>query len=130
MVLAIKNCRPLLVDKRDTSSIPESGRSPRGWHGKWLQYSCLNNPMDRGYTELAMSEAIQHTCMESKDNRSKNKLKCIRGPQHTAEEKDTHLTEIKSGDTNLRGCFCSSIILLKFTADATGNEWYFPLILL
>ena len=125
MVLAIKNCRPLLVDKRDTSSIPESGRCPRGRHGKWLQYSCLKNPGDRGYAELDM-----HTCMESKDNRSRNKLKCIRGPQHTAEEKDTHLTEIKSGDTNLRGCFCSSIILLKFTADATGDEWNFPLILL
>ena len=28
--------------------IPGSGRSPGGWHGNPLQYSCLENPMDRG----------------------------------------------------------------------------------
>ena len=32
----------------DLGSIPGSGRSPRGGHGKPLQYSCLENPMDRG----------------------------------------------------------------------------------
>ena len=31
----------------DTSSIPESGRSPGGGHGNPLQYSCLENPIDR-----------------------------------------------------------------------------------
>ena len=30
------------------SSIPGSGRSPGGGHGYPLQYSCLENPMDRG----------------------------------------------------------------------------------
>ena len=29
-------------------SIPESGRSPGGGHGNPLQYSCLENPMERG----------------------------------------------------------------------------------
>ena len=28
--------------------IPGSGRSPGGGHGDPLQYSCLENPMDRG----------------------------------------------------------------------------------
>ena len=32
----------------DTGSIPRSGRSPKGRHGNPLQYSCLENPMDRG----------------------------------------------------------------------------------
>ena len=32
----------------DWSSIPGSGRSPGGGHGNPLQYSCLENPMDRG----------------------------------------------------------------------------------
>ena len=31
----------------DTGSIPGSGRSPGGGHGHPLQYSCLENPMDR-----------------------------------------------------------------------------------
>ena len=32
----------------DTGSIPGSGRSPGGGHGNPLQYSCLENPKDRG----------------------------------------------------------------------------------
>ena len=32
----------------DASSIPLSGKSPGGEHGNLLQYSCLENPMDRG----------------------------------------------------------------------------------
>ena len=35
-------------DIRHRGSIPESGRSPRRGHGNPLQYSCLDNPMDRG----------------------------------------------------------------------------------
>ena len=35
-------------DTRDAGLIPGSGRSPRGGHGNPLQYSCLENPMDRG----------------------------------------------------------------------------------
>ena len=30
------------------SSVPGSGRFPGGEHGNPLQYSCLENPMDRG----------------------------------------------------------------------------------
>ena len=33
---------------RDPGSNPGSGRSPGGGHGNPLQYSCLENPMDRG----------------------------------------------------------------------------------
>ena len=32
----------------DTSLIPGSGRSPGGGSGNQLQYSCLENPSDRG----------------------------------------------------------------------------------
>ena len=32
----------------DPGSIPWGGRSPGGDHGNPLQYSCLENPMDRG----------------------------------------------------------------------------------
>ena len=33
---------------KDSGSIPGLGRSPGGGHGNPLQYSCLENPMDRG----------------------------------------------------------------------------------
>ena len=32
----------------DLGSIPGLGRCPGGGHGNPLQYSCLENPMDRG----------------------------------------------------------------------------------
>ena len=35
-------------DVRDGGLIPGLGRSPGGGHGVQLQYSCLENPMDRG----------------------------------------------------------------------------------
>ena len=35
-------------DAGDPGLIPGSGRSPGGGHGNPLQYSCLENPMDRG----------------------------------------------------------------------------------
>ena len=35
-------------DVRDAGSVPGSGRSPGGEHGNPLQYSCLENPTDRG----------------------------------------------------------------------------------
>ena len=35
-------------ETREAGSIPGSGRSPGEGHGNPLQYSCLENPMDRG----------------------------------------------------------------------------------
>ena len=35
-------------DVRDLGSIPGSGQSPGGKHGSAVQYSCLENLMDRG----------------------------------------------------------------------------------
>ena len=48
VTLAIKNLLAKVGDIRDTGLIPRSGRSPGGGHGNPLQYSCLENPMDRG----------------------------------------------------------------------------------
>ena len=47
MVLAVKNLLANVGDIRDASLIPGSGRSPEGGNGNPLQYSCLENPMDR-----------------------------------------------------------------------------------
>ena len=37
-----------MVDAKDLDSIPRSGRPPRAGNGHPLQYSCLENSMDRG----------------------------------------------------------------------------------
>ena len=39
---------PLYYNAGDLGSVPGSGRSPGAGHGNPLQYSCLENPMDRG----------------------------------------------------------------------------------
>ena len=48
VVLVVKNPPAYAGDIRDAGSIPGLGRSPGGGYGNPLQYSCLENPMDRG----------------------------------------------------------------------------------
>ena len=47
VVLVVKNLSANAGDLRDADLISGSGRSPGGGHGNPLQYSCLENPMDR-----------------------------------------------------------------------------------
>ena len=44
----VKNLPANAGNARDTGSIPGSEKSPGGGNGNLLQYSCLENPMDRG----------------------------------------------------------------------------------
>ena len=51
VVLVVQNLSASAGDLRDTPLIPGSGGSPGGRHNNTLntlQYSCLENPMDRG----------------------------------------------------------------------------------
>ena len=48
MMLVVKNPPANAGDTRDKGSLSGLGRSPGGGHGNPLQYSCLENPMDRG----------------------------------------------------------------------------------
>ena len=47
-MLVVKNLPASAGDIRDAGSIPGLRRSLGGGHGNPLQYSCLENPMDRG----------------------------------------------------------------------------------
>ena len=46
-------------DVKDAGSIPGSETSPGGGHGKPLQYSCLENPMDRAPRWAAVAGGAQ-----------------------------------------------------------------------
>ena len=46
--LVVKNPPANAGDKKDVGSVPELGRSPGGAYGNLFQFSCLENPMDRG----------------------------------------------------------------------------------
>ena len=48
VALVVKNPPASARDLRDTGLIPGLGRSPGGGHGNPLQYSFLENPMDKG----------------------------------------------------------------------------------
>ena len=48
----VKN--PLANNAGDAGSIPGLGGSPGGGHGNPLQYSCLENPTDRGAWRAAV----------------------------------------------------------------------------
>ena len=48
MGLVVKNPSVNAEDIRNGGLLPEEGRSPEGGRGNPLQYSCLENPMDRG----------------------------------------------------------------------------------
>ena len=48
VALVVKNPPANAGDVRDVGSIPGLGRSPGEGNGSPLQYSCLENPMDRG----------------------------------------------------------------------------------
>ena len=47
-MLLVKNLLADAGDIRDPGSIPGLGRSPGGGQGNPLQFSCLDNPVDRG----------------------------------------------------------------------------------
>ena len=48
VVLVVKNPPDNAGDARDMGLITGSGRSPAGGNGNPLQYTCLENSMDRG----------------------------------------------------------------------------------
>ena len=52
----------LPANAEDAGSIPGSGRSPGGGNGNPLQYSCLQNPTDRGAWQATVhgSQRVRH----------------------------------------------------------------------
>ena len=62
MVLAVKNPPASMGDVRDMGPIPRLGRFPGGGHGNPLQYSFLENLMDRGAWQATVwgSQRVGH----------------------------------------------------------------------
>ena len=48
MALVVMNLPANAGDVTDVGLIPGSGRSPGGGHGNPFEYSCPENPMDKG----------------------------------------------------------------------------------
>ena len=87
----IKNPSTNEGDVRDMGSIPGLRRSPGGGHGNPLQYSCLENPMDRGVWQvLAHRVAKSRTRLKRLSTHAQHNLYlviifyCQSPPPHTA----------------------------------------------
>ena len=57
--LVVKNPPANAGDKKDVGSVPELGRSPGERNGNPFQYSCLENPMDRGPWQATVHRVVK-----------------------------------------------------------------------
>ena len=55
----VKNLLASAGDTRDVGSVPGLGRSPGEGNGNLLQYSCLENAMDRGPWQATV-QGVRH----------------------------------------------------------------------
>ena len=58
--LVVKNLPPNAGDTGYMGSIPGLGRFPGGGNGNLLQYSCLENSMDRGAWQATVHGVAKH----------------------------------------------------------------------
>ena len=70
-------------DVRDQDSIPGLRRSPGGGHGNPLQYSCLENPMDRGAWRATVHVVAELDTTERLSMCAQSCEECYRFPQLT-----------------------------------------------
>ena len=61
----VKNPPANAGDTEDRGLIPGSGRSPGGGRGNTLQYSCLENPTDRGAWRATVREVAESDTTEA-----------------------------------------------------------------
>ena len=60
VVLVVNRLPANAEDLRDVGFIPGLGRSPGRENGNILQYSCLENPMDRGVWQATVYKVTQN----------------------------------------------------------------------
>ena len=58
-----KNMPAVAGDSGDAGLIPGLGRSPGGGNGNLLQYSCQENPVDRGAWQATVQEVTKESDM-------------------------------------------------------------------
>ena len=99
----------------DPGSIPGSGRSSGGGYGNPLQYSCLENPMDRGSWQVTVNRVTK----------SLTRLKRLSMHAHNTVQKDfhevTHLAKLTAShlffgpNLNVPSMYICPFFMLSFT---------------
>ena len=65
VAIVVKNLLANVGDIREAGSVPWLGRSPGGGNGNPLQYSCLDNPIDRGAQQATVHRVSEMDTTES-----------------------------------------------------------------
>ena len=113
----VKNPPTSAGDIREASSIPGSGRSPGGGHGDPLQYSCLENPMDRGACQATSHRVANHqTQMKQISTHTSTDLICDRLENHSVFLSDITVTYLKTVSLH------SYIFCFKILCNLTGPQ--------
>ena len=89
VVLVVKNLPVNAGDVRDVGSIAGSGRSPGGGHSNPLQYSCLENPMDKGACQAIYSIGSQRVRHDGSNLACMHVLCIISGSRNKKEKNTT-----------------------------------------
>ena len=79
----------LPCNARDAGSIPGSGRSPGEGHGNPLQYSCLENPMDRGPWKATVHGVTKESDTTYQQNKKSNSHKGIIWGQASLRQRES-----------------------------------------
>ena len=86
VALVVKNPPANAGDTRDAGSIPELGTSPGRGHGNPLQYSCLENPMDREAWRATIHRVTQNW----------TQLNMSMGSQRVGHSEQLHFTSLNT----------------------------------
>ena len=73
----VKNLPVNAGNAREADLIPELGGSPGGGHGSPLQYSCLENSMDRGAWQARVHRVAKESDITSRLNNNNNKYALV-----------------------------------------------------
>ena len=84
----VKNPPAIVGDEKEVGSIPRWVRSPGGGNGNPLQYSCLENSMNRGASLMGYSHPWGHKELRTTQQLSRHTN--TRTHEHTPEHTHTH----------------------------------------
>ena len=99
-------------DAGDAGLIPQLGRSPGEEHGNPLQYSCLENPTDRGAWWAAVHGVAKESDTTDHLNNNNNKMvrTCLSEMMSESEVAQSCLTPCDAVDCSLPGSSVHGIL--------------------
>ena len=117
-MLTVKNPPVNAGHIRDAGSVPGWGRSPGGGHGHPLQYSCLENSMDRGAWQATVHRVTK----------SWTWLKQLHTHTHNSHSNKCRvLNKVLAHSLCLWACFCfeiSSFVSFLYIPHISIVTWY------